>query len=157
MIDFTEYDDEELDALRIAVTAEQERRHTLTYAAEQSEELARRYLDAAGRTDGSEWVQPTGGHDAYPEGHVVQHNGKEWVSLTPANVWEPGVSGWRENVSEDDDEGGGSAPEWVSPTGEHDAYNVGDRVTFEGRVYVSVTDGNVWSPVDNPAGWSEET
>jgi hypothetical protein len=44
-------------------------------------------------------------------------------------------------------------PEWVQPTGAHDAYNVGDRVIFEGEVYESIIDGNTWSPTDYPQGW----
>lgn len=42
------------------------------------------------------WNQPTGAHDAYPVGAKVTHKSKNWENLTPANVWEPGVSGWRE-------------------------------------------------------------
>lgn len=42
---------------------------------------------------------------------------------------------------------------WVQPTGAHDAYNVGDRVTFEGNVWESVINANVWSPTAYPAGW----
>ena len=44
-------------------------------------------------------------------------------------------------------------PEWVQPTGAHDAYNVGDRVIFEGKVYESLIDSNTWSPIAYPAGW----
>ena len=44
-------------------------------------------------------------------------------------------------------------PEWVQPTGGHDAYNIGDRVIFEGKVYESIIDGNTWSPTDYPQGW----
>lgn len=47
----------------------------------------------------------------------------------------------------------GVIPEWVQPTGAHDAYNAGDRVTFEGSVYESLIDANVWSPTAHPAGW----
>ena len=36
-----------------------------------------------------EWVQPTGAQDAYMAGDKVAHNGKHWVSLVDANVWEP--------------------------------------------------------------------
>ena len=36
-----------------------------------------------------EWVQPTGGHDAYNKGDKVSHNEKHWESLIDANVWEP--------------------------------------------------------------------
>lgn len=41
------------------------------------------------------WVQPTGGHDAYPLNAVVTHNGQTWQNTgSSANVWEPGVFGW---------------------------------------------------------------
>ena len=44
-------------------------------------------------------------------------------------------------------------PEWVQPTGAHDAYGVGDKVTYNGKHYISTMDGNVWSPDAYPAGW----
>ena len=44
-------------------------------------------------------------------------------------------------------------PEWVQPTGAHDCYNTGDKVTYNGKHYVSKLDGNVWSPDAYPAGW----
>ena len=44
-------------------------------------------------------------------------------------------------------------PEWVQPTGSHDAYNVGDKVIYEGQVYECIIDGNTWSPTDYPQGW----
>ena len=47
-------------------------------------------------------------------------------------------------------------PEWVQPTGAHDAYNKGDKVTFEGDHYISLIDGNVWSPAAYPAGWEKQ-
>ncbi len=34
-----------------------------------------------------------------------------------------------------------------------DAYQVGDRVTFEGQTYESTINGNVWSPSAYPQGW----
>ena len=40
-----------------------------------------------------EWVQPTGAQDAYSVGDRVTHNGKTWISLVDANVWEPGAAG----------------------------------------------------------------
>lgn len=44
-----------------------------------------------------EWSQPTGGHDAYKKGVIVQHNDHIWESLVDGNVWEP-VEGtlWKE-------------------------------------------------------------
>ena len=47
----------------------------------------------------------------------------------------------------------GVIPEWTQPTGAHDAYNIGDKVIFEGQVYESLIDGNTWSPTDYPQGW----
>ena len=46
-------------------------------------------------------------------------------------------------------------PEWVQPTGSHDAYNTGDKVICEGNVYESLIDNNTWSPVDYPQGWKQ--
>lgn len=45
--------------------------------------------------------------------------------------------------------------EFVQPTGAHDAYNLGDRVSYVGKVYESVINGNVWSPDVYPDGWKE--
>ena len=50
---------------------------------------------------------------------------------------------------------GDTYPEWVQPTGAHDAYNTGDRVTYNGRVYESTMDGNVWAPDAYPKGWED--
>lgn len=44
-------------------------------------------------------------------------------------------------------------PEWVQPLGASDAYNTGDIVSFNGVLYESTVDGNVWSPEAYPAGW----
>ena len=103
-------------------------------------------LMADAHTDGQPWVQPTGAHDAYPRGITVTHEGKTWENLTPANVWQPGVSGWRELVAE-------GYPAWVQPSGAHDAYKTGDRVSFEGSDYESTIAGNTWSPTAYPQGW----
>ena len=43
--------------------------------------------------------------------------------------------------------------EWQQPSGAHDAYNTGDRVVYNGSVYESLIDGNVWAPDAYPAGW----
>ena len=46
-------------------------------------------------------------------------------------------------------------PIWSQPTGSHDAYNMGDIVDYNGKLYESVIDGNVYSPDAYPAGWKE--
>lgn len=45
-------------------------------------------------------------------------------------------------------------PVWSQPTGAHDAYNIGDIVDYEGTLYESTINGNIWSPVAYPAGWT---
>jgi hypothetical protein len=49
-----------------------------------------------------------------------------------------------------DDEG---YPIWSKPTGAHDAYNKGDIVDYNGKLYASLIDGNIWSPDEYPQGW----
>lgn len=44
-------------------------------------------------------------------------------------------------------------PVWSQPTGAHDAYNTGDVVNYNGNLYESLVDGNVYSPDAYPAGW----
>lgn len=44
-------------------------------------------------------------------------------------------------------------PELVQPTGAHNAYSNGDKITYNGKHYISTMDGNVWSPDAYPAGW----
>lgn len=45
-------------------------------------------------------------------------------------------------------------PDWVQPTGAHDAYGKGDKVAHNGKHWQSDIDGNVWEP--GVYGWSEE-
>jgi len=47
----------------------------------------------------------------------------------------------------------GGVSAWVQPTGSEDAYNIGDRVSYEGSIYESLINANVWSPNVYPAGW----
>lgn len=44
-------------------------------------------------------------------------------------------------------------PVWSQPTGAHDAYNTGDIVDYNGTLYKSLIDGNVYSPEAYPTGW----
>lgn len=44
-------------------------------------------------------------------------------------------------------------PEWVQPTGAQDAYAKGDKVSHDGKHWISEVDGNVWEP--GVYGWSE--
>lgn len=81
---------------------------------------------------------------------VVTYNGAKYKCLqthiTQAD-WAPGLAPalW-EAVREE-------YAEFKQPTGAHNAYNKGDRVTFNGSRYESLIDGNVYSPAAYPAGW----
>lgn len=47
-------------------------------------------------------------------------------------------------------------PEYVQPTGAHDAYQVGDKITYNGVHYVCKLANCVWSPDAYPAGWEAQ-
>ena len=96
-IDLTALSGDELDALWARVVAEQERRRRLIDLPAQVEQMTRQYLDARDGTHPTEqaetladvaawpvWVQPTGAHDAYPAGRIIQHGGTLWRSLIAA-------------------------------------------------------------------------
>ena len=45
-------------------------------------------------------------------------------------------------------------PVWVQPTGAHDAYKTGDKMTYtDGKRYICQMDNCVWGPDTYPAGW----
>lgn len=44
-------------------------------------------------------------------------------------------------------------PPYKQPTGVHDAYNTGDKVTFEDKHYICLNDHVVHSPKDLPGAW----
>lgn len=46
-------------------------------------------------------------------------------------------------------------PEWVQPIGASDAYNTGDIVSYNGTLYKSLINGNVWEPSAYPQGWEQ--
>lgn len=44
-------------------------------------------------------------------------------------------------------------PEYIQPTGAHDAYNTGDKISFNGKKYTCKMNGCVWSPDVYPSAW----
>ena len=42
--------------------------------------------------------------------------------------------------------------DWVQPDSTN-AYMIGNRVKFEGHIYESIIDNNIWSPTAYPSGW----
>lgn len=69
----------------------------------------------------------------------------DWTPDATASLFTP--------IGLDDD----GYPVWSQPTGAHDAYNTGDIVDYNGTLYESLIDGNVYSPDAYPAGWQVYT
>lgn len=46
-------------------------------------------------------------------------------------------------------------PEYVKPTGGHDAHMKGYKTTYKGKKFISLIDNNVWAPDEYPQGWKE--
>lgn len=98
-----------------------------------------------------EWEAGT----AYAVGDRRRYDGKLYRCVqahTSQEGWEPDKTQalWVRTAPE------GEIPEWVQPTGAHDAYNIGDKVRHSGKVWESLVDANVWEPSDAvPTIWSE--
>lgn len=91
---------------------------------------------------------------AYSTGDRVRYNERLAKCLQDHKSqadWAPGVAvslwTWISDPGED-------WPEWVQPTGAHDAYSAKAQVSHNGKHWVSDTDGNVWEP--GVYGWTEQ-
>jgi chitodextrinase len=94
---------------------------------------------------------------AYQTGDRVQYDSKlykciqshtsqaDWIPSTAVSLWvevaDPAIE----------------YPEWVQPTGAHDAYMTGDKVSHNEKHWISEVDNNVWEPgtVGTEALWRE--
>lgn len=106
------------------------------------------------------WVQPLGATDAYNTGDKVTYNGKTYESLIDGNVWAPDAypSGWSEitegeETDEPEEPSEDEYPEWVQPTGAHDAYAKDAVVMHNGKKWKSDIDANTYEP--GVYGWTE--
>ena len=86
---------------------------------------------------------------AYVVSDRAQYNGTLYKCIqahTSQSDWMPSATPalWK-TVSIDE------YPEWVQPTGAHDAYNIGDKVTYNGQHYVCTFNANVYAP--DVYGW----
>lgn len=73
---------------------------------------------------------------------------EEWLPYDTPALYLPIAPPTREDGAE-------IISEWKQPTGAHDAYNKGDKISFVGKVYESLIAGNTWSPTAYAAGWKE--
>lgn len=112
-----------------------------------------------------EWKQPTGAHDAYSVGDKVSHNEEHYISQINGNTTIPGSDErwWKkvvETVEEPDPEEPSEPevdeyPEWKQPTGAHDAYAKGAKVTYNGEKYISQIDANTTVPGTDERWWKK--
>lgn len=112
-----------------------------------------------------EWKQPTGAHDAYSIGDKVSYNKEHYISQINGNTTVPGSDErwWKkvvETVEEPDPEEPSEPevdeyPEWKQPTGAHDAYAKGAKVSYNGEKYISQIDANTTVPGTDERWWKK--
>ena len=88
---------------------------------------------------------------SYAAGDRVQHGGTLYKCVqahTSQADWTPDATPALWVVVSIDE-----YPEWVQPTGAHDAYNTGDKVSYNGKHYVCTIDANTYAP--DVYGWKE--
>lgn len=118
------------------------------------------------------WVDPYGTSGMYSKGECyLAEDGTVYICLQDncvydatamPNYWEK--YGEETTEPEEPDTGDGEGdnegttddewPEFVKPTGAHDAYNTGDKVTYNGKHYICAMDSCVYSPDEYPSGWT---
>lgn len=98
----------------------------------------------------------TGDGFSYAVNDRVRYNGilfKVLQAHTSQSTWTPdaAVSLFARVLPGQD---GTSIGDWVQPDSTN-PYSKGDKVRYDGKVYESLIDNNVWSPAAYPAGWKE--
>jgi hypothetical protein len=150
--DWTALTDVEVSELKMQAILEEERRYRVAQAPTQAEAISVEYFKDIGMVEGSEWVQPTGAHDAYPLNYIVVKGGHSWKSLISANVWAPGLDPrWWEDQTPVDD--GVWNPNYHS-------YLIDDVVLYNGISYKCLqahTSQPDWTPLAVPALWFDMT
>ena len=96
-----------------------------------------------------EWTS----EQAYTAGYKVQYGGKLWSCVqahTSQDSWAPenAPSLWAKVLIPDET----VIPEWEQPDSTN-PYSAGDKVTHNGKTWVSDIDNNVWEP--GVYGWTE--
>lgn len=107
-------------------------------------------LDDASALDGIELFPTWKTSTAYAIGDRIRYNDTLYKCVqahTSQSDWTPDLTPalWVEVSIEE-------FPEWHQPTGAHDAYNKGDKVSHNGKHWQSTIDANVYEP---PTMWDE--
>lgn len=90
---------------------------------------------------------------AYVTGDIRLHNGQFYRCVTAHTsqpTWAPDAAAslWA-RIADPAEEW----PEWIKPTGAHDAYGIGAKVSYNGKHWICDTDANVYEP--GVYGWTE--
>lgn len=74
---------------------------------------------------------------------LQQHISQEgWTPIAAASLWAKVLIPEPEVI-----------PDWEQPSSTN-PYMRGDKVRFDGHIYESTIDNNIWSPAAYPAGWA---
>ncbi|MBF9011278.1 hypothetical protein [Corynebacterium phoceense] len=133
-----------------------------------TEPIAPTVDEAAKQAGIDEFKLPTGSHNSYPKGAKFLYAGRIWEAQIDGYNWPPTAPGIDSRYVLDVTDryvAQADVPEetptvdtpklFVQPTGAHDAYAKGARMSFEGKVYESLLDANAYGPSAYPAGWKQ--
>ena len=99
----------------------------------------------------AEWAYPI----AYTVGQIRRYNGTLYKCVqahTSQADWAPPAAPSLWSLTADPTE---EWPEWIQPIGAHDAYDLGAKVSHNGKHWTSDVAANVWEP--GVYGWTEVT
>ena len=151
-MDFSTYTDTDLDALRVQVLTEQERRRLIADAPAQQKTLAAQYATAVATAAPTPWASLT---DRVGPGQRVVWNGNTWRNTSGA--WLPTTAtpatwpqGWAQETG---------LPPTVTAWAAGQAVNVGDLRSASGVTYRCIqahTTQIGWEPPKVPALWTPQ-
>ncbi len=113
------------------------------------------HLDDTEALENTELFPTWSSDKTYESGDRVRHEGVLYKCLqghTSQSDWTPTAapSLWTKVLIPDPE----VIPKWEQPDSTN-PYMKGDKVSYNGKIYESLIDNNIWSPEAYPAGWSE--
>lgn len=92
----------------------------------------------------------------YKKDDRFRYNEKFWKVLQDHTSQENWIPGEASSLYVEISDPAIEWPEWKQPTGSHDAYNTGDKVTYEGEHYISKIDANTTVPGSDERWWEKQ-
>lgn len=93
---------------------------------------------------------------AHPQYNIDTEIGAIWAAIRALQAAVEALESGGSEPGSGETEPADEWPEFVQPTGAHDAYQVGDKITYNGKRYVCKLANCVWSPDAYPAGWEAQ-